>query len=179
MMLDNKKALWIPAAVLIVFIAFMIYYAAKISDQMPSKKPDIVRPEKDQDLTWYIEFTVRDQKSTSYTEETGAPKAASGSHYFLGSGAVHPMYRLNFGGDPRKPIIPFGTVLYFDEPVLVHDKYYDQLIVNDTGDVYYGLWPASPYWVDVYYGASNSYNIRSAGKYGVKNISYKWYEKWQ
>lgn len=175
-MLENKKILLIPLAVLIIFATALFYYLARDAEKKAAKKPDIVRPQKEQDLTWYIEFTVRDQTFTAYTEEIGAPLASSGSRYFIGSVAVHP---LNAGGNSLTPIIPFGTTIFLEQPVTIHQQSYDQLVVNDTGDVYYRLWPSSPYWVDIYFGPASFYNQQTADKYGIKSNSYRWYEKWR
>ncbi len=175
-MLENKKLLLIPLAVLIIFLGSLFYYLNRDVEKRTAKKPDIVRPKQDQDLSWYIEFTVRDQTFTAYTEESGAPLAASGSPYFIGSVAVHPLYA---DGNCRTPIIPFGTTIFLEHPITIHQQSYDRLVVNDTGDVYYRLWPSSPYWVDIYWGPSSSFNQQVADKYGIKSNSYSWYEKWR
>eukprot|EP00825_Cyclidium_porcatum_P013249 TRINITY_DN16987_c0_g1_i2.p2 TRINITY_DN16987_c0_g1~~TRINITY_DN16987_c0_g1_i2.p2 ORF type:complete len:178 (-),score=22.49 TRINITY_DN16987_c0_g1_i2:33-566(-) len=84
--------------------------------------------------------------------------------YFIGSGAVHPQFPLNAGGEARQPIIPFGTRIYLSEPIDIQGNQYNSLVVNDTGDVYYGLWHKYPYWVDVYAGTTNYYSNKAALK---------------
>ncbi|MEA1962343.1 MAG: hypothetical protein U9N81_13930 [Bacillota bacterium] len=181
-MVRNWKLLLVPALSLVLFLSFLLFYYLSVPE---TKKPDIVQPEvpekteTKQKTSWYVKFSVEDQKSTSYTEETGAPVSASGKTYTLGSGAVHPLYPLNAGGNALTPIIPFGTTIFLTKPIDILGEKYDQLVIKDTGDVYYGLWRNSPYWVDVYYGRSNSYNIKSAQNYGVNPISYSWYEPWR
>jgi 3D (Asp-Asp-Asp) domain-containing protein len=167
------------AVIILVFLSvYYIYNGQKQSTPPPSKKPV---PEKKIDASkakWYIQFSVKEQKATAYTEAASAPASSAGREYFIGSGAVHPRYPLNSGGEARSPIIPFGTTLYLLEPVEVQGEKYSELVVNDTGDVYYGLWPSHPYWVDVYFGTTNYYNQQSASKAGVKLINYRWYEPW-
>ncbi len=180
-MLRDRLILIIPGVVLIALVLFYQYGHEK--KPQPAKKPDITQQENSnqsgQATTWYIKFSVKDQKSTAYTEEVGAPLASNGKTYFVGGAAVHPRYPLHEGGEARTPIIPFGTTLYLSKPVDILGTSYDQLIVADTGDVYYGLWRNYPYWVDVYHGRSYGYNLTQAGKYGVKPITYSWYEAWQ
>lgn len=180
-MLRNARLLVIPILAIILFVlGFGLYHMQKSSQPQPDKKPVQKKtadtPKKAE--KWYIEFTAKDQKSTAYTEAANAPVSSAGEEYFIGSGAVHPRYPLNAGGEARSPIIPFGTTLYLHEPIDVQGEKYTQLIVNDTGDVYYGLWSSHPYWVDVYFGDTNYYNQQSASKAGVNAINYTWYESW-
>ncbi len=128
---------------------------------------------------WYVRFSVKDQRSTAYTEESGAPKAANGQPYFLGGIAVHPRYPINDGGSPLQPILPFGTVIFLETPVTIQGQEYDSLTVMDTGDVYYGLWPNYPYWIDIFHGTSNYYNVKEARDYGIPLTNYYWYEEWK
>jgi hypothetical protein len=178
-MVRNWRVLIIPATIILVFAAGLFIYFIKQPDQVP-QKPNTVQPPTDNPkFTWYIKFSVKDQKSTSYTEAASAPVAASGKRYFIGSGAVHPRYPLNAGGNPIQPIIPFGTTVYLDKPININGKDYKSLVINDTGDVYYGLWQDHPYWIDVYYGTTNYYSDKNARDAGVRLINYSWYEKWQ
>jgi hypothetical protein len=109
-MVRNWRVLIIPATIILVFAAGLFIYFIKQPDQVP-QKPNTVQPPTDNPkFTWYIKFSVKDQKSTSYTEAASAPVAASGKRYFIGSGAVHPRYPLNAGGNPIQPIIPFGPL---------------------------------------------------------------------
>jgi len=175
-MVRDRRLILIPLAILIIFaVSWLIYQQQTPS---PQKKPAPAKNTEQASPNWYIQFSVKNQKSTAYTEAASAPVSAAGKEYFIGSGAVHPRYPLNAGGEARSPIIPFGTTLYLDEPLEIQGEKHDTLVVNDTGDVNYGLWSAHPYWVDVYYGTSNSSNIKSAGQAGVKLISYSWFEPW-
>lgn len=177
-MVRNRSLLLIPLVALLIFVvSYFIYQGQRQSEPQPNKKPvpeqvETVKP------NWYIQFSVKNQKTTAYTEAVNAPVSSAGKEYFIGSGAVHPRYPLNSGGEARSPIIPFGTTLYLEEPVEVQGQKHTSLVVNDTGDVYYGLWPAHPYWVDVYFGSTNYYNQQSANEAGVKLIDYSWFEPW-
>lgn len=173
-MTRDQRLLFIPLILLLIFVASWFVY--KQNHPGPAKKPD--KTTEKASPNWYIQFSVKDQKSTAYTEAASAPVSSAGKEYFIGSGAVHPRYPLNAGGEARNPIIPFGTILYLDEPINILGEKHDTLVVNDTGDVYYGLWPSHPYWVDVYFGNSNYNNNQSASKAGVKLINYTWYEPW-
>lgn len=183
-MLRDWKLLLIPGVALVLFlVVFLIYtQSSRNNTPAPTKKPDIVQPESSEksgeNINWFIHFSVKEQKSTAYTEEVGAPVAANGKTYFVGGGAVHPRYPLNQGGEARTPILPFGTRIFLSEPIDILGTMYDSLVIMDTGDVNYGLWKNHPYWVDVYYGQSSRYNLGQAGKYGVNIISYSWYEAW-
>lgn len=178
-MIRDQRLLFIPLAVLLLFIVgYFIYSSQPHSTPQPGKKPLPQKQTETAKAKWYIEFSVKDQKSTAYTEAANAPVSSAGREYFIGSGAVHPRYPLNSGGEARSPIIPFGTTLYLQKPLEVQGQHYTELVVNDTGDVYYGLWPSHPYWVDVYFGTTNYYNQQNASAAGVKLINYKWYEPW-
>ncbi len=141
----------------------------------PPKKPPIVAKQP----KWYIRFSVKDQRTTAYTEEVGAPKASNGQPYFLGGIAVHPRYPIQYGGDPRTPLIPFGTVIYPEKPIKIQGQEYTALTVMDTGDVTYGLWESHPYWFDVYSGSGNYWANQEASKFGIPLTSYYWYEEWK
>ena len=171
----ERMRLWAAAAVLIIIaLALLLTLTLKKPPQrspQPAPKPA--------EGKWYIKFSVKDQKSTAYTEEPGAPVAANGKEYFIGGIAVHPRYPVNSGGDPREPILPFGTVIYLEKPIKVQGQEFKTFRVMDTGDVNYGLWPDYPYWFDVYYGTDNFYNRRDARDYGVPLVNYSWYEEWQ
>ncbi|HPF21153.1 MAG TPA: hypothetical protein PLC88_07410 [Syntrophomonas sp.] len=178
-MVRNYRILMIPLIAVILFLTFyFIYSGQKQSTPPPSRKPAPGQQSEKPPGKWYVEFSVKQQKTTAYTEAANAPVSSAGRSYFIGSGAVHPRYPLQSGGEARSPIIPFGTILYLQEPVTIQGQTHTELTVNDTGDVYYGLWPAHPYWVDVYFGTTNYYNQQSASKAGVQMIDYKWYEPW-
>lgn len=177
-MIRNQRILLIPLTALILFLAVYFVYTGQKQSTPPPRKPVSEKPNETADANWFIEFSVKEQKFTAYTEAVNAPVSSAGREYFIGSGAVHPRHPLQYGGEARSPIIPFGTTLYLQEPVEVQGQQYAELTVNDTGDVYYGLWPSHPYWVDVYYGTTNYYNQKSAHQAGVKLINYKWYEPW-
>lgn len=178
-MVRDRRLILIPLAALLIFMVFyFIYQGQRQSAPQPSKKPAPKQQVESLKPNWYIQFTVKNQKSTAYTEAANALVSSAGKEYFIGSGAVHPRYPLNAGGEARNPIIPFGITLYLKEPIDVQGQKYTSLVVNDTGDVYYGLWPAHPYWVDVYFGNTNYYNHQSASQAGVKLIDYSWFESW-
>lgn len=174
-MLRNRLFWLIPLAAVVLFMVIYFIYAGS---NKPAPKPLKNQGQSQYTAKWYIQFSVKKQKATAYTEAASAPVSSSGKKYFVGSGAVHPRYPLNSGGHARNPIIPFGTTIYLSEPIEVLGEKRDTLVVNDTGDVYYGLWPAHPYWVDVYFGQTNNYNAKSASQAGVKLIDYTWYEPW-
>jgi hypothetical protein len=185
-MVRDWRILLLPFIIVISFIAlFLIFLGNPKPEQKPPPPTDIAQPQPEEEITkvepkWYVQFSVKGQKSSYYTEAPQAPASASASAkgYFLGSGAVHPRYPLNAGGEARQPIIPFGTRLYLSEPVEILGNKYDSLVVNDTGDVYYRLWRNYPYWVDIYAGQTNYYTNKAALKSGVKMIDYSWYQPW-
>lgn len=182
-MIRDSRILMFPIIIIVLFIAlFLIFQASPKPEPKPIPPTDTVQPEKADTPTaqpkWYVQFSVKGQKSTYYTEAAHAPASASAKGYFFGSAAVHPRYPLNAGGEARQPIIPFGTVLYLYEPVEIQGNKYDSLMVNDTGDVYYGLWRKYPYWVDIYAGQANYYTNKAAYKSGVRLIDYYWYQPW-
>ena len=181
-MTRDWRLLLFPLVILILFgVAYFIFRINHQPESKPVPGPESIQPDTTDtgvQPKWYVQFSVQGQKSTYYTEAAMAPASASSRGYFLGSGAVHPLYPLNAGGEARQPIIPFGPRLYLSQPIEIQGKSYDSLIVNDTGDVYYGLWRQSPYWVDVYAGTTNYYSHREALKSGVKLIDYYWYEPW-
>lgn len=163
--------------ILAVSISLFSYYQYR-KDESPEAKLKITEPD-NEDYKWYVRFTAKEQKSTAYTEEANAPKPANGESYFPGGIAVHPRYPVQSGGEPRQPILPFGTEIHLMEPIKVQGQEYSSLTVIDTGDVNYGLWSAYPYWFDVYFGTNNYYNNKDASDYGVPLKSYYWYEEWE
>ena len=176
MQLSKERMRLLAAAAVLIIIALALLLTLTL------KKPPQRSPQpapKPAEGKWYIQFSVKDQKSTAYTEEPGAPVAANGKGYFIGGIAVHPRYPVTSGGDPREPILPFGTVVYLEKPIKVQGQEFKTLKVMDTGDVNYGLWPNSPYWFDVYYGTGNFYNRQDARDYGVPRVNYFWYEEWR
>lgn len=181
-MLKDNRIILIPVSVIASFFIIFIFFAIF---PKPANKPfpkpfmqDQSQLTKKEQVYWFIEFSAKNQKSTAYTDESYAPQAASGNNYRLGTVAVHPLYPLQYGGSALKSIIPFGTTIYLQEPIEIHDQWYDSFVVNDTGDVNYRLWGDSPYWLDVYIGKGNNYNIKAAGSYGIKSVNYTWYEPW-
>jgi hypothetical protein len=182
-MVRDWRILLLPLFVMVLFIAlFAVFQTNKIPENKPLPTPEAVDPEKKTspvEPKWYVQFSVIGQKSTYYTESAYAPASASTKGYFIGSGAVHPLHTLNAGGEARKPIIPFGTRIYLSKPIVVQGQQLDSLEVNDTGDVYYGLWRKYPYWVDVYAGQANYYSNKAALKSGVDLIDYYWYQPWK
>ncbi len=178
-MIRDRRLIVIPLLMILLFAGgFFLYKESRQANLPPVKKPVPNKIVNQASPQWYIKFSVKKQKTTAYTEAATAPVSSAGKEYFIGSGAVHPRYPINAGGEARNPIIPFGTTLYLDEPLDILGQKHDTLVVNDTGDVYYGLWPAHPYWVDIYFGTSNNYNIKSANQAGVKLINYSWFERW-
>ncbi len=182
-MLRDGRIILFPLAVLSLFLAAYFFFQSayqpetKPVPETELNQPPVLPPAPEP--VWFVRFAVEDQKSTYYTEHPQAPASASARGYFLGSGAVHPRYPLNAGGEAREPIIPFGTTLFLAQPVQIQGDWHDTLEVNDTGDVYYGLWRNYPYWVDVYAGATNYYTQKAALESGVDLIDYHWYEPWQ
>ncbi|NLW92347.1 MAG: hypothetical protein GXY34_12205 [Syntrophomonadaceae bacterium] len=167
------------ALVFLLFILLLITALPGCSSEKNSSPQGKKPLSKKQEPKWYIQFSVKDQRSTAYTEEAGAPLASNGQPYFLGGIAVHPRYPLQYGGDPRVPLLPYGTVIYPNKPIKIQGDYYNALTVMDTGDVNYGLWENHPYWFDVYYGSGNYWANQAAREYGTPLTSYSWYEEWQ
>ncbi|CFW97582.1 Uncharacterized [Syntrophomonas zehnderi OL-4] len=175
--MNRNRSLWlIPLATLVVFLAAYLIY--EVNRPQPAKKPAPTQEFPQGESKWYIQFSVKQQKATAYTEATSAPVSSAGKKYFIGSGAVHPRYPLNAGGEARSPIIPFGTIIYLSKPIEIAGQKHNSLVINDTGDVYYGLWPAHPYWVDIYHGSTNRYSVKSADQAGIRLIDYTWFEPW-
>ncbi len=179
-MIRDKRILILPLIIVAAFIGIYFIFQARPKPE-PKPAPDLVQvdPGSQVQPKWYVQFSVKGQKSTFYTETAQAPASAAAQGYFIGSGAVHPMYPLNAGGDALKPIIPFGTRIYLSQPITVQGQQLDSLVVNDTGDVYHGLWRKYPYWVDVYAGTANYYSNQAALESGVNLIGYYWYEPWE
>lgn len=142
----------------------------------PEQKPIPQEPEKE----WYVIFYAQNQKATAYTNYSGYNVlSSSGKPYFFGGVAVHPRYPVNAGGDPLKPIIPYNTVLYLTEPLLINGESFSTLHVIDTGDVNYRLYSGSPYWIDVYHGSGDYWSIINSKEFGIKDVDYYWVEKWK
>lgn len=161
---------------LVMGFIFSLYYFSQIARKpAPEKLPQQV----EKNLKWYMQFSVKQQKSTAYTEEPNAPLAANGAGYYIGGVAVHPRYSLREGGKATTPIIPFGTVIHLQEPIKVQGQEFNSMTVIDTGDVNYRLWPEYPYWFDIYWGSTNYYNAKSARDYGTHLVNYSWYEPWK
>lgn len=184
-MLETKH---LRIVVLATFIAILLIISAtfiiansrnKISQKPAQPELSEDQPLDDQDLKWYIKFSVDNQQATAYVEEAYAPVAANGQEYFIGGVAMHPVYPINAGGNPLKPAIPFGTTLYLDKPIKVQGKEYTSVKVMDTGDVNYRLWSEYPYWLDIYFGTANYYNRLDANEFGTEKVSYYWIEEWR
>lgn len=180
-MLFDKRLISIPIIGFAIFLLAFLFYS--FNKPQPELKPIPNTPETNEEISdqptyWFVQFSVKNQKSTAYTEETYAPLAASGKSYKMGTVAVHPNYPLYNGGNALKPVIPFGTTIYLDNPIKIHDKTYNSLIINDTGDVNYRLWRNYPYWIDIYMGNNTSFNRKAADIYGIKSVNYHWYEPW-
>lgn len=180
-MIRDRRMFVLPIIIISLFIGiYFIFLDNQKPEPKPVPEPNSVQndPSNQVQPKWYVRFSVKGQKSTYYTEAAQAPASASAKGYFIGSGAVHPLYPLNAGGEARTPIIPFGTRIYLSKPIDIQGKQYNSLVVNDTGDVYYGLWRKYPYWVDVYAGTTNYYSNKAALQAGVDLIDYYWYEPW-
>lgn len=169
---------WRPILValsILLLFAGVLYGRYRQQHSIP-QKPIPSQPEPISEPEWYVQFTVKKQKITAYTEQSGARRASSGQNYSQGVIAVHPLYP---GIDPRIPLIPFDTLVWLNEPVEIHGQAYDSFRVIDTGDIYYGLWGKTPYWFDIYYGTGTYYNNKGARDFGVKERDYNWVEKWR
>ncbi len=168
-------------AILLIISATLIIanYRSNISQKPSVPDESETRPQGEEYLKWYIKFSVEDQQATAYVAEAYSPITASGEVCFIGGVAMHPVYPINAGGNPLIPSIPFGTTLYLDKPVEVQGKEYTSFQVMDTGDVYYGLWPEYPYWVDIYFGTANYYSRLDAKDFGTEKVSYSWIEEWR
>jgi len=163
-------------ALSIILLLGGVFYGRYRQQHNIPQKPLPSQPEVTPQPEWYIQFTVKNQKITAYTESSTARRAASGQHYSQDGIAVHPIYP---GVDPRIPLIPFDTIIWLNEPIEIHGQTYDSFRVIDTGDIYYGLWGNKPYWFDIYYGTANYYNNKGAREFGVQERDYNWVEKWR
>lgn len=171
----------------ILLLAGIIYWYQKgtptnpkpFSSPTPPANPESQKSSAAKDYKWYIKFSVKQQKSTAYTEAPAAQAAASGRDYYFGGVAVHPRYPLQSGGKATTPIIPFGTEIFLNKPINIQGEEKKSLVVTDTGDVNYGLWPEHPYWFDIYWGSTNYYNDKGAREYGSHLTDYYWYEPWK
>jgi hypothetical protein len=164
----QQKVAFSALIIIITIISILIFYRSQ--DEPKIKKPE---------PKWYLEFSVTDQKTTAYTSPPGGPISASGSEYLAGIVAVHPRGPVNSGGSPLEPLISFGTVIHLYEPVEINGKMYSSLVVKDTGDINYRLWPEHRYWFDLYLGETNHYTVKKAIEYGTPLKSYYWYEEWK
>ncbi|MEN6350280.1 MAG: hypothetical protein ABFD08_12900 [Syntrophomonas sp.] len=182
----NNRRLYLAAiALILVFVASGLYLQSRNNQKtQPQRKTDTSEPgpsenKDEQNAKWFIQFTVKNQKTTAYTEEVSAPRPSSGKSYFIGGIAVHPRYPVNDGGDPRVPILPYGTVIHLAKPINVQGQEFTALTVMDTGDINYGLWPGYPYWFDIYYGNTQYYNVKNAKEFGTDLADYYWFEEWK
>lgn len=144
---------------------------------LPSIPPKVAKPIAED----FLICVAQGQITTGYTEPSWGPPGSSGYGYHQGSVAVHPRVGTQWGGDPRNPIIPFGTVLHLINPksIKINDQWYDQVTVNDTGDINLRLWPGDPYWFDIYFGSTNNWTNQAARAYGTHKVDYYWVEKWR
>ncbi|MGI6467825.1 MAG: hypothetical protein GXZ09_02550 [Syntrophomonadaceae bacterium] len=156
--------------VVIVLLALWLIAGKKPPAEVP-QKPLAEKAE----AQWYVKFSVKDQKSTAYLNYSGA-LPSSGGRYYIGGVAVHPIYP---GADPRQPIIPYGTMIYLEQPVKVHGREMSAFTVIDTGDIYYGRYGSTPYWIDIYWGSGGYYGNLSATEFGIQTVDYYWYEPWR
>ena len=167
------------AVLTIVLLLGGVFYGRYRQQHNIPEKPLPSQPEitpQPEPAEWYIQFSVKAQKVTAYTDSSAAHRASSGQHYSQNGIAVHPIYP---GADPRIPLIPFDTIIWLNEPIEIHGQAYDSFRVIDTGDIYYRLWGDYPYWFDIYYGSANYYNNKAAREFGVKEMDYNWLEKWR
>ncbi len=171
----KKKAILSIICVALVLISGLLY-GGYYQAPKPAPKPLPSQPEEINDPEWYVQFTVKGQKVTAYTGSSAGTKASSGDACYLGSVAVHPIYP---GIDPRKPIIPYGTEIILNEPIVVQGNSFSSFTVIDTGDIYYGRYGETPYWFDVYYGNANYQNIKASREFGIDTRDYTWIEKWR
>lgn len=172
---DWTRLIAYAVSVAIVLLALWFTTGRKPPAEVPQKP--LAAPETQQTETeWYVKFSVKGQKSTAYVEHSQAQRPSSGGRYYIGGVAVHPIYP---GADPRKPIIPYGTLIYLEEPLNVNGRPMSAFKVIDTGDIYYGRYGKTPYWFDVYWGSTNYYSNQSASKFGIKTVDYYWYEPWR
>lgn len=159
---------------LIVLLTLWLTSDRRPPTEVP-QKPLMIPEEQQAETEWYVKFSVQDQKSTAYLEYGGV-RPSSGGNYYIGGVAVHPIYP---GADPRQPIIPYGTMIYLEQPITVNGRQMSAFKVFDTGDIYYGRYGATPYWFDVFLGRGNYYADKSAIEYGIRTVDYYWYEAWR
>ncbi|MFB7159548.1 hypothetical protein [Lysinibacillus sp. NPDC056232] len=107
----------------------------------------------------------KDQNTTAYTGLT------------IGHGATYGYYNVQYNTVAvhkdfnKNPVIPFGTSITLDSSLYLVGPNINksQFTVSDTG-AGTGL---STYWIDVYYGLSNSVNDTNAKLFGnAKKVSY-------
>lgn len=167
---DWNRIIAYAISVVIILVALWFISEKKPLSEVP-QKPLTETAETE----WYVKFSVKDQKSTAYLNYSGV-LPSSGGRYYIGGVAVHPIYP---GADPRQPIIPYGTMIYLEEPVKVHGREMSAFKVIDTGDIYYGRYGSTPYWIDIYWGSGDYYSNRSATDFGIQTVNYYWYEPWR
>lgn len=111
----------------------------------------------------------KNQDSTAYVAETGA-LTASGKTPSLGMCAMH-INVTTKSGSSSNTRVKLGTMLYMEECVVVQDRNYSSLIVEDRGN------PTNrtEYWIDVYFGLNKETNYNAAINYGIKNVNYYYY----
>ena len=182
--MTRKKLSYVIMAVIafIIIAGLVLNLTNNNKSKQPQRKAPITESENqtaDADAKWYVQFTVKNQKTTAYTEEVGAPRPSNGKYYFIGGIAVHPRYPVNDGGDPRVPLLPYGTEIHLSKPIDIQGRQYSSLKVMDTGDINYGLWPGHPYWFDIYYGNTQYYSDKNARTYGTDLADYTWFEEWK
>jgi len=170
-------AIIVIAAVILITLLWLLLSPPSPKPVPPSPQPKVEKPLSED----YLICVARQQMTTGYTEAGSAPPGSSGQAYYVGSVAVHPRVATQWGGDPRNPIIPFGTRVHLLNPeaVKINDNWYDTLVVNDTGDTNLRLWSAYPYWLDLYFGPTNYWSDRTARDYGTHKVDYYWVEKWR
>ncbi|HHV15347.1 MAG TPA: hypothetical protein GXX58_02070 [Gelria sp.] len=127
MQLSKERMRLLGAAAIIIIVALALLLSLTLK-KAPQRSPQPAP--KSAEGKWYIKFSVKDQKSTAYTEEPGAPVAADGKEYFIGGIAVHPRYPVNSGGDLREPILPFGTVIHLEKPIKIQGQEFKILRVR-------------------------------------------------
>lgn len=167
---------------IIIVGGIMYCLSARKPEQLkPVPSPQTPRSAKHEIKKDYLICVARNQIITGYTEPSAGPPSASSHQYFIGSVAVHPLSSAAWGGDPRQPLVPFGTEIHLLKPhsLKVNGKWFDSLIVLDTGDVNYSLWSNYRYWFDVYFGPTQYWTQLMARSFGAKKADYYWVEEWR
>jgi len=179
----NRQRPMVAILLLIVIGGGIIYFLwqGQPKQLKPMRSPQPPQPVKNETRKDYLICVARGQIATGYTEPSAGPPSASSRPYFIGSIAVHPLSSTAWGGDPRQPLIPFGTEIHLLNPrsLKVSGKWFDSLVVLDTGDVNYALWSNHPYWFDVYFGPTQYWTHLMARAFGTKKVDYYWVEEWR